>query len=173
MPGGLNVRRPRTLMEQTEKSRIYLDYKDKVFHYAIGKGFSHDDAEDLCASVFEKVFSKIDSFDPVKASVSTWIYTITHNLVVDFFKRQRTTGPVDENIGYIDSGFDEIIKEETLEALTVAMKNLDKKSRDLIILVYYKNKTIREASESLGIPYSSSKLFIKRGLETLKEKIGL
>ena len=43
------------------------------------------DAEDLCADVFEKAFRKRDAFDESKASISTWIFTITRNTVIDHF----------------------------------------------------------------------------------------
>ena len=32
----------------------------------------------------------MNSYDPAKASVSTWVYTITRNTVTDHFHTQRT-----------------------------------------------------------------------------------
>ena len=43
------------------------------------------DADDLLSDIFIKVFSKIDTFNQEKASFSTWLFTITKNVLIDYF----------------------------------------------------------------------------------------
>ncbi len=69
-----------------DKDTIYRQYHDKVLHYIIGKNINIFEAEDVCQTVFVKIFNNIDRFDASKASVSTWVYTITQNVVIDFFR---------------------------------------------------------------------------------------
>ena len=70
--------------------QIYADYYPKVSAYVRSKIANHHDAEDLVSAVFAKVVQKLDSYDPQKASLSTWVYTITRNTVTDFFRTHRT-----------------------------------------------------------------------------------
>lgn len=61
--------------------QIYLQYHDKVRAYVRGKNQDPHDVEDIVSAVFMKIVQKLDSYDPAKASVSTWVYTITRNTV--------------------------------------------------------------------------------------------
>ena len=72
-----------------DKEWIYLEYKDKVTAYVRGKIGNEHDTEDIVSSVFLKVFQKIDDFDETKALLSTWIYTITRNTVIDHYKTRK------------------------------------------------------------------------------------
>ncbi len=63
---------------------IYTEYRDKVFSYTRSKVQNYQDAEDLCEDVFVKVFQKLDKYDESKSAISTWIYNITKNTVIDY-----------------------------------------------------------------------------------------
>ena len=66
-----------------DRERVYLDYRDKVRRYISGKVRNIHDIEDLTSDVFVKVYEKLEKFDGEKASVSTWVYTITRNTVIE------------------------------------------------------------------------------------------
>ena len=70
--------------------QIYLQYHDKVRAYVRGKIQDPHDVEDLVSAVFMKIVQKLDSYDPDKASVATWVYTITRNTVIDHYRTRRT-----------------------------------------------------------------------------------
>ena len=60
----------------TNAEQLYLQYHDKVRAYVRGKDQDPHDVENLVSAVFMKIVQKLDSYDPEKASVSTWVYTI-------------------------------------------------------------------------------------------------
>lgn len=60
----------------TNAEQIYLQYHDKVRAYVRGKIQDPHDVENLVSAMFMKIVQKLDSYDPEKASVSTWVYTI-------------------------------------------------------------------------------------------------
>ena len=66
---------------------VYENYSEKVMHYILSKISSRSDAEDLFSTVFLKVFEKFPSFDQNKASVSTWVYTIARNTLIDYLEK--------------------------------------------------------------------------------------
>lgn len=156
-------------MEQKQKDEIYRAYNKKVFYYIIGKGINETDAEDLAANVFVKIYNKIDDFDSSKSSISTWIYRITQNTVIDFFRAKKSFEELSEEIVYVDENFDKLAQTETLTELAQALMELDERSRALVVLVYYDGKTLKEAAEKLGMSYSNSKIVMKNALGTLKK----
>ena len=76
------------IIADIEKEKIYRDYHGKVCGYIRSKINSAQDAEDITSDVFVKVYEKLDTFDETKASLSTWIYTITRNTLTDYFRKE-------------------------------------------------------------------------------------
>ena len=81
-----------------DPSRVYNDYHDRVLAYLLGKNVSHEDAEDLCHTVFEKVFRALPDYDAEKASLTTWIYRITHNTLTDHYRTRREGVPLPDDL---------------------------------------------------------------------------
>ena len=107
-----------------DRERVYLDYRDKVRRYISGKVRNIHDIEDLTSDVFVKVYEKLEKFDGEKASVSTWVYTITRNTVIDFYRTNKTCEELPETL-VSDDGVDEnVIKEESLSDFATRLKAL-------------------------------------------------
>lgn len=149
---------------------IYLAYHDKVSAYVRGKVENHHDAEDLVSQVFEKVYSKLNTFDETKASLSTWIYTITRNTVTDHFRTSRLEL---EFAGWMDhEDFPAEDFDEALEALADALKTLKERQRDLILLHYYKGMTLKAVADKMGMSYINAKVIHKKALSSLRLAMG-
>ncbi|MCR4738716.1 MAG: RNA polymerase sigma factor [Lachnospiraceae bacterium] len=149
---------------------IYAKYSAKILSYIRSKINSKEDAEDLQALVFTKALEKFEIFDPAKSAVSTWLYTIANNTVIDYFRTRHVSEELDENseIEFENAGFDDILNEETLNELADALEKLDEELRDLIILRYYHDLTLKEISEKMDISYGKCKLMHNSALMELK-----
>lgn len=147
---------------------LYQIYYPKVSGYIHGKVENHYDAEDLTSQVFLKVYQKLDTFDSAKASLSTWIYTITRNTVTDFFRARRISVPLEEYM----LGEAPAPNDEALETLADALMTLKEKERDLIALHYYKGITLKEAAEKMQMSYINAKVIHKKALSSLRRFYG-
>ena len=83
-------------MQTVDIDQIYTEYSGKVMGYIRARVRSKAEAEDLHSEVFEKILRKIEGFDPTKASLNTWIFTVTRNTVIDHFRRSRPGEELDE-----------------------------------------------------------------------------
>lgn len=151
------------------KDRVYRDYADKVKYYILGKVTNEADAEDLHSIIFQKIFDKIDTYDEKKASVSTWVYTITHNTVCDYFKTKKNIVSLEDDVLAADENLDNICKKETLDELADALLKLKEKERQIIVLVFYNDMTIKEAAAKIGMSYSNAKIVHASALAKLKD----
>ncbi|MBR3642774.1 MAG: sigma-70 family RNA polymerase sigma factor [Lachnospiraceae bacterium] len=154
------------LSEQQET--LYLEYHDKVFRLIMGKVNNEAVAQDLTSDVFVKVCAKLDTFDGNKASVSTWIYRIAQNTVIDYYRTRKVYAEVPEEIPYEGEIDDDLLNDEMLTELAEALKQLPERDRDLIILHYYRGMTLKEAAERIGMSYSNAKLVHNKSLVTLQ-----
>ncbi len=160
------------ICSEEEKNKIYTDFHKKVTRYVTGKIPNPQDAEDLVSCVFMKVFQKLDTFDESKASLSTWIFTITRNTVYDFYGTRKDFSELPEDIaddGKIDEN---LLNEEMLEQLADALESLDERSRDLIILHYYSGLTLKEIADRMQMSYPNAKVIHKKALRALQAFLG-
>ena len=137
---------------------IYAQFSTKVMGYIHARVRNRADAEDLCSDVFEKIQRKLADFDPSKASVSTWVFTITRNTVIDHYRRSKPAEELDETLSD-DTEIDEgLLNSESLSELAGALRALPEELRDLIVLRYYDGKPLIEVAEIMGLSYGAVKL---------------
>ena len=146
--------------------QAYLQYHDKVRGYVRSKVQNAHDAEELVSAVFLKVVKQIHRFDPSRASLSTWIYTITRNTVTDHFRTHRTTVMLEDYM--MGTTEPPELSNDTLNDLADALLTLKEKERDLIVLHYYKGYTLKAIAEMMGMSYINAKVIHKKALDSLR-----
>ena len=150
----------------TNAEQIYLQYHDKVRAYVRSKIQDPHDVEDLVSAVFMKVVQKLDSYDPEKASVSTWVYTITRNTVTDHFRTRRDMVEFEDYMA--DETYSSAMTDDALESRADALLTLKEKERDLIVLHYYTGHTLKTVAEMMGMSYINAKVVHKKALAALR-----
>ena len=155
--------------------KIYLEYKEKVFRYVRGKVTNTADAEDVTSEIFMRVQNSIDSYDEGKATLSTWIYTITHNAVCNYYRVQSKRAlSLDENAlcsDTCDGVMAEVENEITKENLALALETLTEREQDIIVLYYYHALPLRDIAIKMGITYTNAKFIKHQALSKLKCKM--
>ena len=153
------------------QEKIYTSYYGKVMGYLCARINRKAEAEDLCSEVFEKVFNRFDQYDKSKSSVSTWIFTITRNTLIDHFRRSRPQEELDENLSD-DSEIDEnLLQNESLEELAAALRAMPEELRELVVLRYYDNLPLTEVAERMGLSYGAVKLRHQKALAILRKAL--
>lgn len=151
--------------------RVYIEFKDKVTRYVRGKIGNEHDSEDVVSDVFVKVFNGLSDFDENKASLSTWIYTITRNAVIDYFRAAKQFCELPEELCSEDDTEQNMINTEMLERLADALERLNERERDIIILHYYSGRTLKVIAQIMSISYSYVKLLHSDALKALRKYI--
>ena len=159
-------------MNKQDCGFIYTQYRDKVFGFVRSKIYNQTEVEDIVQTVFLKVYSNLDKYDETKASLSTWIYTITRNTVYDYLKEKRDHPVLELFENTVDSEEepdDSILNNETLEELACALEKMPQNQRDIIILIYYKNLDRRKVAEMFGMTYGQLRYLHDNAIKRLGE----
>ncbi|MBO7252495.1 MAG: RNA polymerase sigma factor [Oscillospiraceae bacterium] len=164
-----------TLTEQFDAEKIYQDFYPKVYQYLVNRMGNIEDAEDMAQTVFLKIYTKLDTFDASKSSLSTWIFNITRNTLIDHQRSMslRIHEEIPETLA--DQGpdmLDNLIMEQELERLADALEILTEEERDLIILHYYKEYTLLKVAEMMRRPYGQIKRLHMKALQKMKLRMG-
>ena len=154
------------------QEEIYLKYRDKVFGYVKNHVNSIEDAEDITSDIFIKIYSKLDTYDETKAALSTWIYSMTSNTVIDYYRTNHIHSEIPEDLTDERSSIeDEVLNKESLEALADALEQLPQELRDIIILRYYKGLTLQDIAGKMNLSYGVTKLRHREALGKLRDLI--
>src|SRR5512139_3353260 len=87
--------------------RLVALYKDKVFHLALSMLRNETQAEDMTQEVFLRVWKGLPGYNG-KASLSTWIYTISRNACFTEMKRRSTRPTVSIDDPSVGTAFESL-----------------------------------------------------------------
>ena len=161
---------------------IYTDFYKKVSYFVMKKVGNDIVTEDIVSDVFLKVARNIDRFDPEKAAISTWIYTIANNTVLDYHRTRKVYSEIPTENGEsgalpealvdsvpLDSA---LIANDELTEMAEALEKIQERLRDIIILHYYENLTLKEIAVRMGMSYANVKILHKKALHELRDLLG-
>ena len=140
-------------------------YRRKVFGLAYSYLRNRDAAEDVTQDVFIKIWRALPSFDG-RASLSTWIYTITRNASLSALRAQRPHASLSDP--GIMAQIDATVKEcesETLADSAALLRLVDKlpeKQRQVVMLFYMQEQSHEEVSAMLAMPIGTVKTLLHR-----------
>ncbi len=153
--------------------QLYDRYANKVYRKCIGFSKDHDIAQDMVQDIFLKVFFQLPKFQG-KSRFSTWLYTISYNFCVEYYRRNSKHSFVDiENQpDAIDESADEkeLLKTRT-DKLQKALEHIAPEDRAILLMKYQDQIPIKEIMDGLDISESAVKMRLARARQRAKEVI--
>lgn len=138
-------------------------YQPLVFRICLSKGLQHADATDVTQEVLAKVAEAIEGFDASRqqATFRGWLYAVTRNLVVDFFREQRRHAPAGgegATLAESDSGPEasaafelEHRRQVFLEASAIVQEQVQAKTWRAFWLTEVEKKPVDAVADELGM----------------------
>lgn len=166
------------LKDQENFLYIVKRYKTKLFSYIRRiSNFSDEEVEDVLQNIFIKVYQNINDFDS-DLKFSSWIYRITHNEVIDNFRKNKARPQTssfevdDDRIKILASEFNiekEIDREKIREIIGEALSRLDLKFKDILVLKFFEEKDYNEISDIIKKPKGTVASRMNKAKEELKK----
>ena len=134
-------------------------YAQRIFAMVVRQVPDVMDAQELTQDTFMRAFDHIDSYDPQRASLSTWLCRIAYRLTLDFLKRRRplTVSMEDSEAWQTDISDKELEaelstgREERIEQLMQMVDKLPADERMLLTLYYYEDRPLTEIAYIMGV----------------------
>jgi RNA polymerase sigma-70 factor (ECF subfamily) len=158
-------------------------YRQKVMNLAVSIVHNQALAEDLSQTVFVKVWQALPKFDG-RASISTWLYTITRNTCLTAVSRERRLVSL-EHFGDVadDDGdptvfgtamADQESANQPSAEYDVAklLDQLPEHYRRVVVLFYLEDRSCEEVGELLSMPTGTVKALLHRGRKRLAALAG-
>jgi RNA polymerase sigma-70 factor (ECF subfamily) len=146
-------------------STLYDRYNRTVYGVGLKILGNRSLAEELVQDVFLKVWRSSHTFDPSRASFSTWLYRVTRSAAIDLHrKRAHKVHPIPDGESHVLAARDlsatpqEVVDESWLSwRVSRALEALDGPHREVIELAYFGGLSQREISERTGVPLGTVK----------------
>lgn len=162
-------------------SLIYSKYYNTIYKSLMYKlNGKREIAEELTNDVFIKVSCSFNEYDPEKSSLKTWIFNISKNTLIDYWrKKQLEVVNIESFVGADGEEFFEVVSNEQnpydqmnnsqiLNKIHLAINNLPKIYKKVATLFFIQQMTYEEISEELGLPLGTIKGQLSRSKEMLR-----
>ena len=160
--------------------RLVEQNNRRIFNLCYRFTGSRDEAEDLTQEVFIKMYRTLSSYDVQRGAFTTWVTTVTRNLLVDHFRKRKMdrmtesldagSGPEEEGLSLAEKLADggvapdrHVGRRETQELVQQALQKLSPELREAVILRDLQDMDYKEIARALNVPEGTVKSRINRG----------
>ncbi|WP_426265468.1 sigma-70 family RNA polymerase sigma factor [Sphingomonas sp. PWP1-2] len=131
-------------------------------------------AEDVLHDVYMIVWKRAGTYEPCLGSPISWLATIARNRAIDWRRSQTQQGAVtlDDAPDLPDPGIDAetmMLIDEDSRRLLIYLSKLESRQRNAIHSAFFDGYTYLELAERSGVPLSTMKSRIRRGLRQLRK----
>ncbi len=166
----LHVRRIRDDKDQAAFAELFQHFAPRIKAFLMKSGSDSTMAEECAQEVMATLWHKAHLFDPSRATVATWVFTIARNKRIDVLRKQRRPEP--EDLGWGPEAEPEqedviALQQETAQ-LRDALKALPEAQRQLIEKAYFGDLSHREIASQTGLPLGTIKSRIRLALDRLR-----
>jgi RNA polymerase sigma factor (sigma-70 family) len=167
------VRRVAQAQDADAFAALFDHFGPRVKAFLMKSGATHSVAEECAQDVMITVWNKAALFDPTRASVATWVYTIARNRRIDMARRDRRPEPEDLTWGPEEEPdqLDVLALQQETEKLALALQDLPAAQRDMIEKAYFGDLTHSEIASATGLPLGTIKSRIRLALERLRQSL--
>lgn len=164
------MQRIRDARDEAAFAEVFAHFAPRIKGYLIRSGAEGGLAEECAQEVMTTLWHKAHLFDPARASLATWIFTIARNRRIDALRKQRRPEPEDLPWGHeAEPPQEEVLglQQESAQ-LAKALATLPEKQRALVERAYFADLSHSEIAAETGLPLGTIKSRLRLALDRLR-----
>ena len=158
---------------------LFERYAGRIKAFALRRGASPADADEIAQDVMVAVWRRAETFDPARASAAAWIYAIARNRRVDFARRAARPGPDPLDPFFRPEpepepdGFAAVDAAEREARLRDALAGLAPEQRRVVVASFFDGLSHGEIAVREGVPLGTVKSRIRLAFRHLHAVLGI
>lgn len=155
-------------------ARLYDAYIDEVYRFVFYRVSDEQTAEDLTSQVFLKAWDNLNRYENRRVgSFGAWLFQIARNTVIDHYRTQKETMPLEPNIlTRPDPAADVAQTVENrleMERLRHMLQQLTNEQSEVLTLKFINGLSTKEIARILKKKQGAIRALQMRGLQALAE----
>lgn len=177
-----DARAPAELIEGIAQRRDRADFADlfrrfapQIHRYLLARGAGGSEAEELTQEVMLTIWRRAESFDPSRATASTWIFAIARNRWIDTLRQRRPPIDPDSDLSLVpapaeraESPLDDAERRGRIQQ---ALGGLPEEQAEIVRAAYFEDKTLSTMAAEKNLPLGTVKSRHRLALGRLREVI--
>lgn len=166
--------------EERALDALYADCAPDLYRLAYGLLGNREDAEEVVQDALTYAFDHLARYDPQRASLRTWLHTITVSRCRN--KRRRRWLPTIQLSQWLGRGQDlpdppnhrpeaAVLAEEKAREVWQAVEKLSPKVREVVVLRYWGDHTVPEIARIVGCPTSTAQSRLRLAHEQMERHL--
>jgi len=140
---------------------VWNQFSDRLHSFIRSRVSDEQAAEDILQEVFLRIHAKMGAVRDI-GKLESWIYQITRNAIIDYYRTQRPTDELPETLGsWEDAHEDDLVTRLAADVREMA-EALPDPYREAFVLTAYEGLSQKALAERLGISYSGAKSRVQR-----------
>lgn len=135
-------------------TQVYEDNYDRIYKYVFSILLNREDTEDVVANTFVTAYAAWGSYDPQRASASTWLMRIAHNKAIDLVRSadRSKRSEMPEYYETPDHSDNTVNDLEDRDQVLYLYSKLSAGEREFLNMRYAIQMSDTEVAETLGLP---------------------
>lgn len=154
-------------MKSTTES-AWTKYRRQLLSFIRSKVNSPEDAEDILNEVFVRLIKQSDA-SAIPENVSAWLYRVTRNTIVDYYRARRPLERLPEDLSGENPDADSITR--LSKCVLPMIQAMPKAYRQPLLLSEIEGKKQKQVAAELGLTLPAVKSRILRGREKLHQSM--
>ena len=158
---------------------LFRHFAPRIKGYLMRSGCTEALAEELTQETMVALWRRAASFDPSRARLSTWVFTIARNLRIDHYRRGGSPLPMTETVWDADQQPADLELAPDLQAqagqrerhVREALGGLPPEQMQVLVLSYFDEQPHARIAEVLGIPLGTVKSRIRLAVAQLRRRL--
>ena len=169
-----HIARVRDHGDRAAFAELFRHFAPRIKAFLIRSGADATMAEECAQDVMATLWQKAHLFDPSRASVATWVYTIARNRRIDALRKARRAEPEELDWGpEPEPDQSEVLEaQQETERLGRALAALPTPQRTLIERAFFGDLSHSEIAAETGLPLGTIKSRIRLALDKLRHAMG-
>lgn len=160
--------------DQQSFSYLYDNYSGALYSIVLQVVTDKELASDVLQEVFVNIWRKIESYDPTKGRLFTWMLNVARNLAIDMvrskaYQNNQKNQELPETTYFDKAGSGSTQQSVDNIGLKKIVQQLKTEHRVLIDLAYFKGYTHEEIAEIENLPLGTVKTRIRSALTQLRD----
>ena len=159
------------MIENADLEQVVIQFRRQLRAFLRRRVSSEAVADDLLQDVWLKVAKSLSNLPSVR-EMDSWLYRIARNVLTDFYRRERTTIDIPDDLpAEPDDSTVSNLKEQLNGYIRDVVESLEEPYREALKLTLYDGISQVELAERLGLSVSAAKSRVQRARAEVRKRM--